>query len=53
MVWALTNDISVSVSPNTNTSDFSSTLPEYKTILRAPFRGWAEDALPLGEHHGI
>jgi hypothetical protein len=25
-------------------------LPDYKNVLRAPFRKWAEDALP-GEHN--
>ena len=49
MIWALTNDNSVSVSPNANTTNFSSMLPDYKNILREPFRGWAKTALP-GEH---
>ena len=35
--------------PNAKTSDFSLTLPDYKEVLRAPFRKWAENALP-GEH---
>lgn len=41
--------ISVSVTPSEKTASFSSTLPEYNTVLRAPFREWAENALP-GEH---
>jgi len=36
----------VSVSPNEKVTNFSSTLPDYKTVLRAPFREWAESALP-------
>jgi hypothetical protein len=44
-----TNDNSVSVMPNTKVIGFSSTLPDYKAVLRAPFREWAQTALP-GEH---
>ena len=51
MIWALTNDDSVSISPNANITNFSSMLPDYKKILCEPFRGWAETALP-GEHDG-
>lgn len=36
--------------PNAKISDFSSTLPDYKEVLRALFHQWAENALP-GERH--
>jgi hypothetical protein len=39
---------SVSVTENSIT-DFTSMLPDYKTVLRAPFREWAKMALP-GEY---
>ena len=54
-VRLLTRDISVSVMQNVKATSFSSTLPDYNTVLRAPFREWAENALP-SEHdkaHGI
>jgi hypothetical protein len=44
-----TKGTSVSVSPSAKITSFSSTLPNYKTVLRAPFREWAESELP-GEH---
>jgi hypothetical protein len=45
-----TNDNSVSVTPNAaKITSFASTLPNYKEVLRAPFRQWAENALP-GEY---
>lgn len=40
----ITNDNSVSVTPNAKTTSFSSTLPDFKEVLRAPFREWAESA---------
>jgi hypothetical protein len=43
------NDYSVSVSPNAKIASLSSTLPDYKNNFRAPFREWAENALP-GKH---
>lgn len=43
------NGYSVSVSPNPKITSFSLILPDYKNIFRAPFREWAEKALP-GEH---
>ena len=49
MLWALTNDYSVSIGRNANIINFPSTFPDYKRILREPFREWAEHALP-GEH---
>ena len=43
------NDSSVSVGPNSKITAFSSTIPDYKNTFRAPFRKWAENALP-GEY---
>jgi hypothetical protein len=45
--------ISVSVSPNAKTTDFSSTIPDYKMVLRAPFREWAENTLVGERWHSI
>jgi hypothetical protein len=48
----LTSNNSVSLTPNENITSFSSILPDYKNVLRAPFREWAENALP-GEYEKI
>jgi len=45
----LTSDNSASITPNAKVTSFSSMLPDYKNVLRAPFREWAKEALP-GEH---
>jgi len=43
------NSVSVTGTPNAKTASFSSALPDYKEVLCALFRKWAENALP-GEH---